>query len=106
MSNRRMTNFTEREQFVQQHQSGKSYAEIGAASGWKPEPVKKHCLTFAQAGAAAERSHAKSSAISTRIILSPPLRASPMHRANHRVSPNTDVAIVATRSEGCKPPND
>lgn len=50
MSHQRATTFEERQQFVEFHQRGSTYAEIAAASGWKAETVRKHCLTFAHDG--------------------------------------------------------
>jgi len=53
MSYRNATTFEERQQFVQLHQQGATYAEIAQACGWKPETVRKHCQAFHHEGVSA-----------------------------------------------------
>jgi hypothetical protein len=55
MTNQRATTFAERSRFVQLRESGLSYAQIAAGSGWKPETVKKHCLAHRHQGIIALR---------------------------------------------------
>ena len=55
MTNQRATTFVERSRFVQLHDCGLSYAEIGTQSGWKPETVKKHYLAYQHQGVTALR---------------------------------------------------
>lgn len=55
MPHRHTTTFAERDQFVQLHQAGLSYAEIAQRCGWSRETVRQHCRTFRRAGAAGLR---------------------------------------------------
>jgi hypothetical protein len=50
MSTHPGTTFEDRQQFVQQHQQGATYAAIAQASGWKVETVRKHCQAFQRNG--------------------------------------------------------
>jgi hypothetical protein len=50
MSTHPGTTFEDRQQFVQQHQQGTTYAAIAQASGWKVETIRKHCQAFQRDG--------------------------------------------------------
>jgi hypothetical protein len=52
-SQHQTTTFEDRQQFVQQHQQGASYAALAQASGWKAETIRKHCQAFQREGATA-----------------------------------------------------
>lgn len=53
MSKPHATTFEDRQQFVEHHQRGMSYAALARASGWKAETIRKHCQAFQREGATA-----------------------------------------------------
>lgn len=50
MPHRQKTTYVDREQFVQQHEKGMTYAAIARQSGWSLETVKKHCQNYRRHG--------------------------------------------------------
>jgi hypothetical protein len=55
MPHRHTTTYAEREQFVQLHRAGLSYARIAQQSGWKYKTVRKHCQAYRRRGVEALR---------------------------------------------------